>query len=68
MTAGSPSCVYDLTKFPGQVIVDVLRGHPAVIVAGALHENPFYTPPETLIEELRNYTNPRSRSSRLMNV
>jgi DNA-binding NarL/FixJ family response regulator len=47
-------CAYDLTKFPGQVILDVLRGHPLVVVAGALRENPFYTPPSAMIEELRN--------------
>ena len=47
-------CAYDLKKFPGQLILDVLRGHPLVIVAGTLHENPFYTPPAVMLEELRN--------------
>lgn len=47
-------CAYDLKKFPGQLVIDVLRSHPAVIVSGALHENPFYTPPELMIEEVRN--------------
>lgn len=51
-------CAYDLTKFPGHLILDVLRGHPAVIVAGALRENPFYTPPAAMIEELRKRATP----------
>jgi DNA-binding NarL/FixJ family response regulator len=46
-------CAYDVTKFRGHVILDVLRGHPVVIVAGTLRENPFYTPPAAMIEELR---------------
>ncbi|HKS24500.1 MAG TPA: MEDS domain-containing protein [Thermoanaerobaculia bacterium] len=46
-------CAYDLMKFPGHLILDVLRAHPAVIVGGALRENPFYTPPAAMIAELR---------------
>jgi hypothetical protein len=39
-------CAYDLTKFAGHVIVDVLRCHRVVIVARRLREeNPFYSPP-----------------------
>jgi DNA-binding NarL/FixJ family response regulator len=37
-------CAYDLTKFTGAVIVDVLRSHPMTIVGGSLRENPFYAP------------------------
>jgi hypothetical protein len=51
-------CAYDLTKFAGQMILDVFRGHPAVIVAGSLRENPFYTPPEVMIEELKQRQSP----------
>ena len=47
-------CAYDLKKFPGHLILDVFRGHPLVIVAGTLRENPFYTPPAVMLEELRN--------------
>lgn len=50
-------CAYDLTKFTGHVIVDVLRCHPVVIVARRLREeNPFYTPPAEMIKELRRET------------
>lgn len=47
-------CVYDLKRFRGDVILDVMRGHPAVIMGGRLRENPFYTPPAAMIEELRH--------------
>lgn len=37
-------CAYDLTKFSGDVIIDVMRGHPVVLIGGCLRENPFYAP------------------------
>ena len=45
-------CTYDLTQFSAQVIMDILRVHPMVIVGGILHENPFYTPPDEFLQEL----------------
>lgn len=45
-------CTYDATRFGGDVIVDVLRTHPMVILNGALQENPFYVPPDQLLAEL----------------
>lgn len=35
-------CAYDLSRFDGGVIVDVLRAHPAVVIGGSLYENPFF--------------------------
>jgi|GEM_PF-447613 len=46
-------CAYDLTKFPGHLIVDALRVHPAVLIGGSLRDNPFYVLPERMLEELR---------------
>jgi len=46
-------CTYDLNKFSADVIMNILRTHPTVIVGGLLQENPFYVPPEKFIEELR---------------
>ena len=39
-------CTYDISKFDARTIVDVIRAHPAVIIGGALRDNPFYTPPD----------------------
>ena len=36
-------CVYDLTKFSANTIVDVMRSHPSVVIGGSLYSNPFYT-------------------------
>ena len=46
-------CAYDLTRFTADVIVDVIRTHPMVIIGGLLRENPFFVPPEKFLEELR---------------
>ncbi|HEY1469557.1 MAG TPA: MEDS domain-containing protein [Candidatus Acidoferrum sp.] len=46
-------CAYDLGKFSADVILDVLRIHPMIIIGGILQENPFFVPPEEFLEELR---------------
>lgn len=46
-------CAYDLRRHKASVVMDVLRTHPFVIIAGMLQENPFYVPPEDFVEELR---------------
>lgn len=46
-------CVYDLAKFNGGTIVDILRTHPIVVIGGILRENPYYVPPTQFLEELR---------------
>ncbi len=46
-------CAYDLTRFSGRVIFDVLRSHPAVVIGEALRDNSLYIPPDQLIAELR---------------
>ena len=45
-------CVYDLAKFGGDTVVDVMRTHPMIIVGGVLQQNPFYMPPEEFLPEL----------------
>jgi MEDS: MEthanogen/methylotroph, DcmR Sensory domain len=47
-------CAYDLTKFSGEFIVDVMRTHPMTLIDGTLHENPYFVPPEQFLRELRN--------------
>ena len=47
-------CVYDLGLFRADLIIDVMRTHPLVVVAGTLYENPFYVSPDELLRELRD--------------
>ena len=58
-------CLYDLTRFSGEFIVDVMRTHPMTLIGGNLHENPFFVPPEEFIRELRNRRESRVVASRL---
>lgn len=46
-------CVYDLNRHSGSVVMDILRTHPMVIIAGVLQENPLYVAPDEFMEELR---------------
>ena len=47
-------CTYDCTRFRADVIVDILRTHPLVIIGGTLQNNPFYVPPDQFLQELRS--------------
>ncbi len=53
-------CTYDLRKFGGDTVIDVMRTHPMVIIGGILQQNPFFVPPE---EFLREYRQRRARHS-----
>ena len=46
-------CVYDLAKFSGETVVDIIRTHPMIIIGGVLQENPFYLPPSQFLAELK---------------
>lgn len=46
-------CVYDKAKISGALMMDILRSHPLVLVGSVIEENPFYTPAEQLVSELR---------------
>lgn len=46
-------CVYDLAKFGADVVIDVMRTHPMIILGGILQENPFFVPPDEFLQELR---------------
>lgn len=53
-------CVYDLRRFSGRLIVEVMRTHPYVVIGGLLQRNPFFVPPDDFLRELRT----RSRVDR----
>jgi hypothetical protein len=46
-------CVYDLAKFSGDTVMDVMRTHPMIIVGGTLQQNPFFVPPQEFLDELQ---------------
>ena len=48
-TSSSPVivlCLYDLDLFSGEVVVNVVRTHPQVLIHGSLIENPYYLGPD----------------------
>ncbi|MBI1357485.1 MAG: hypothetical protein GC160_24350 [Acidobacteria bacterium] len=45
-------CVYDIAKFSGEVVIDILRTHPMVVMGGMLQENPFFVPPGEFLKQL----------------
>jgi hypothetical protein len=46
-------CTYHLAKFGGDTVIDIMRTHPLVIIGGILQQNPFFTPPEEFLPEVR---------------
>jgi hypothetical protein len=46
-------CTYDLAKFGGEMVIDIMRTHPMIIIGGILQQNPFFVPPEEFLREVR---------------
>lgn len=46
-------CVYDLNRLSGAMMMDILRAHPLTLINGVVHRNPFFTPAEQMLAELR---------------
>ena len=46
-------CAYDLAKFGGDTVIDIMRTHPMIIIGGILQHNPFFVPPEEFLREVR---------------
>ncbi|MDR5857681.1 MEDS domain-containing protein [Caballeronia sp. LZ062] len=46
-------CVYDMAKLSGAMLMDLLRTHPMTLINGVVQENPFFTPPSEMIQELK---------------
>jgi MEDS: MEthanogen/methylotroph, DcmR Sensory domain len=42
-------CLYDLKLFGGKQLISILKTHPQVLVAGVVHENPYYVEPEEFL-------------------
>jgi hypothetical protein len=56
-------CTYDLKKFGGDVVIDIMRTHPMIIIGGILQHNPFFVPPEEFLREVRGRRSTRSTSA-----
>ena len=56
-------CTYDLRRFRGDIVVDVMRTHPLIIIGGVLQENPFFVPPEEFLQEIRERRAGRTKSA-----
>lgn len=54
-------CIYDINRLTGSMMMDILRSHPLTLVRGVVQENPFYTPPEEFLRELRARKSVRRR-------
>ena len=46
-------CTYHLGQFGGDMVVDIIRTHPMVLIGGILQQNPFFVAPEDFVRELR---------------
>ncbi|HEY3496759.1 MAG TPA: MEDS domain-containing protein [Polyangiaceae bacterium] len=46
-------CVYDVRRLSGSMMMDLLRTHPIAVMNGVLQENPFYTPPDVMLQDLQ---------------
>ncbi|QGZ42803.1 DcmR-like sensory protein [Pseudoduganella flava] len=46
-------CVYDTAKLSGAMMMDLLRTHPLTLINGVIQENPYFTPPREMLDELR---------------
>jgi MEDS: MEthanogen/methylotroph, DcmR Sensory domain len=55
-------CVYDLSIFSAEFVIDVMRTHPMVLVGGTLYENPFFVTPGKFVRELGQRASSREES------
>lgn len=45
-------CLYDISRFGGGIIINLLKTHPRVLMGGMLVENPYYLTPDELLTEM----------------
>jgi len=45
-------CAYDVNRFSGSAVADILATHPYVIMHGKIHKNPHYIEPLDLLKKL----------------
>jgi len=42
-------CLYDLDRFGGQILVDILKTHPKVLMGSTVLENLYYLEPDEFL-------------------
>ena len=55
ITSSSPVvvlCLYDLDRFSGEVVVNVVKTHPQVLIQGILVENPYHVEPDEFLRSV----------------
>jgi hypothetical protein len=45
-------CLYDLDRFGGDLLIDVMKTHPKVLMGSTVLENLYYVPPDQLAVSL----------------
>jgi hypothetical protein len=48
-------CVYDITKYRPNFLMQILRTHPFSIIDNVLDENQFYVPPDEFLREFNSW-------------
>ena len=44
-------CLYDLERFGGGVVVDLVKTHPKLLLRGAVVDNPYWLRPDELLDD-----------------
>lgn len=44
-------CLYDLDRFSGAVVAEVVKTHPKVLIGGMVVENPYYVGPDEFLRQ-----------------
>ena len=51
-------CLYDLDRFSGEVVVNIVKTHPQVLIQGILVENPYYIGPDEFLRSAARSASP----------
>jgi hypothetical protein len=44
-------CLYEMDRFDGRLVVDLLRTHPKLLLCGSWLDNPYYQEPEAFLQD-----------------
>lgn len=45
--------MYETARCGGDVVMDILRTHPTVVINDVVYDSPFFVPPDEFLKELR---------------